>query len=147
MAIIKVHVTTEDRTRDYMQYISKAAERAVVDMGNDLQGVAKQAAPEKTGNLVGHITVNHSMSSGAYQADLESTAIDPETGRDYVDWMHNGKYKLGVKSRAKPRASSKLGNFKKNVGRQYLQGSGSSAKKGYAEYLMKQIDRINSGFD
>lgn len=144
MAVISIEV--KDNSQAYMREVESIVNKTVVDEGNDLQGVAKQAAPEKTGNLVSHITVRHSAASGAYQSDIESTAIDPVSGNDYVDRMHNGKYNLGKKSKSKQQASSRIGNFRKNVGRQYLQGSGEKAKKGYAEYMMKQVDKVNKKY-
>lgn len=141
MAKVEVHV--EHHIEPYMTELYYITKQSIKDMGEDLNTVAKAAAPEKTSHLVNHITVNYSMADGAYQADLESTAIDEGGVHDYVDWMHNGKYRLGPKSKTKPMAASKIGNFRKAVGRQYLQGSGTKAKKGYTEYLMKQVDELN----
>lgn len=142
----RIFIEVEDYTKEYMDALDKTVQQAIAILGTDLQSTAQQAAPEKTTNLRNSITVQHSMADGAYQADLESTAVDPETGRDYVDWMHNGKYRLGAISRKKSPAQSKIGKFRKNVGRQYLQGSGAKAKAGYSEYMMKQIDNLNSRF-
>lgn len=141
MAKIIVHVT--DNSEAYMRALLTEVSNAIDDMGNDLQAVARQAAPEKTGNLVKNITVKSSASSGAYQVDLESTAVDPDTGNDYVDRMHNGSYRLGPKSRSKGIASSRIGNFRKKVGPNYLQGSGELAKAGYQSYMEKRINAVN----
>lgn len=142
---IKMHVETVDNSKQYLAEMNNALESAVADLGNDLQGVAKQAAPEKTGNLVRNITVKFSNMSGAYQADLESTAVDGK--HDYVDWMHNGRYNLGAKSKTKSPGQSRIGNFRKNVGRQYLIGSGEKASKGYREYVSKKVDSVNSRYN
>lgn len=141
-----VHVVVVDNTAAYLTALQTEIRNATDDMGNDLQSVARQAAPEKTGNLVKHITVKSSASSGAYQVDLESTAIDPNTGNDYVDRMHNGKYRLGAKSKAKGTASSRIGNFRKRVGPNYLQGSGELAKAGYQTYMEKRVSTVNGKF-
>lgn len=137
----RIIVEVENYIEPYLEQMYATVHNTVKELGADLNTVAKAAAPEKTSNLVNNITVNYSMGNGAYQADLESTAVDG--AHDYVDWMHNGKYRLGPKSKTKPVAASKLGNFRKAVGREYLQGSGGKAKKGYGEYLMKQVDSLN----
>ncbi|MDT2783145.1 hypothetical protein P7G87_00390 [Enterococcus asini] len=141
-----VHVTVVDNSEAYLTALRTEIANAADDLGNDLQAVARGAAPEKTGNLVKSITVKSSKSAGAYQVDLESTAIDPDTGNDYVDRMHNGSYHLGAKSRAKGSASSRIGNFRKRVGPNYLQGSGELAKVGYQSYMEKQISAVNERF-
>lgn len=139
----RIIVEVDNHIEPYLTELYYVVKESISEMGSDLQTVAKAAAPEKTGHLVSNITLNYSMGNGAYQADLESTAIDSGGVHDYVDWMHNGKYRLGPLSKTKPMAASKIGNFRKAVGRQYLQGSGTKAKKGYAEYLMKQVDSLN----
>lgn len=141
---IRISVQSKDNTKQYTTDLHNAVQDAITDLGNDLQGVAKQAAPEKDGNLVGNITVKFSNSGGAYQADLESTAM--RKSYNYAVKIHDGKYKLGEKSKSKPQAQSKLGNINKNVGRQYLIGSGEKASKGYREYLMKQVDAVNKKY-
>lgn len=141
-----IHVTVIDNTSAYMTALNTEIANTIDDMGNDLQAVARAAAPEKTGNLVKSITVNSSKSTGAYQVELESTAVDPDTGNDYVDRMHNGSYRLGPKSRSKPTASSRIGGFRKRVGPNYLQGSGELAKAGYQSYMEKQISAVNERF-
>lgn len=141
MANITIEV--RDNSAAYLKAVEAAIGNGVADLGFDLQSVARQAAPEKTGYLVGHITVRNSSSTGAYQADLTSVAVDPRTGNDYVDWMHNGRYTLGSKSRAKGMASSKIGKFRKRVGPNYLQGSGELAKVGYTSYMETVVTKVN----
>lgn len=144
MAVYEVKV--EDHSAAYLAEVSAEIRKAVDDLGYDLQSVARQAAPEKTGNLVKHILVKSSAADGAYQAELGSTAVDPITGNDYVDWMHNGKYRLGRKSKAKGMASSRIGKFRKRVGPNYIAGSGELAISGYQSYMEKRISAVNNKY-
>ncbi|MBO6417332.1 hypothetical protein [Enterococcus gallinarum] len=144
MAVYEVKV--EDHSAVYLAELSAEIRNASDDLGYDLQSVARQAAPEKTGNLVKHILVKSSAANGAYQVDLESTAVDPTTGNDYVDWMHNGSYRLGKKSKSKGMASSRIGKFRKRVGTNYLAGSGELAIAGYQSYMEKRISAVNSKY-
>jgi len=141
-----INIEVKDYSAEYLKEMESTVRKGVVDIGNDVQSVARQAAPEKTQNLLRHITVSTSFSSGAYQAEIESTAVDPVTGHDYVDWMHNGRYRLGPTSRAKGMASSRIGNFRKRVGRNYLQGIGDIGKKGYQNYMETQVSDLNSKY-
>lgn len=139
----KIVVEVEDRTPEYLKSVETEIQTTTDELGKDLQTTAQQAAPEKTGNLASNITVSSSGTSGAYQADIESTAVDPRTGNDYVNWMHNGNYNLGSRSKGKGKASSPLGGFNKKVGREYLQGSGALAKEGYKSHMEKRINSVN----
>lgn len=141
---IKMTVETKDNSKEYLNEVGNTVENAITDLGYDLQGVAKGAAPEKSGNLVGHINVKFSGSAGAYQADLDSTAM--RKNYNYAIKMHEGRYNLGKKSKSKPAAQSKLGNFTKDVGRQYLIGSGEKASKGYRQYLMNKVNDVNKKY-
>lgn len=139
----KIVVEVDDRTPEYLRSLLGDIKNTTDELGKDLQTTAQGAAPEKTGNLVSNIRLNSSESSGAYQADIESTAVDPRTGNDYVNWMHNGNYNLGSRSKGKGKASSPLGGFNKKVGREYLQGSGALAKEGYKSHMEKRINSVN----
>lgn len=141
-----VHVTTVDNTPEYQAELKKTLQNAMDDLGNDLQSVARGAAPEDTGNLVKNIVINSGYSGGAYQVELESNAIAPEDGFNYAAAMHNGKYNLGAKSRVKGTASSRIGNFRKRVGPNYLQGSGELAKAGYQAYVSQKVSVLNGKY-
>lgn len=139
----RVTVTVDDNTDEYLSALMDSVENATNKMGQDLQQMAKGAAPEKTGNLVANITLSNSASAGAYQADIESTAVDPNTGNDYVNRMHNGTYRLGAISRTKAGGRSRITGINKKVGRMYLEGSGDLVVRGYHDYMEQQVSRVN----
>lgn len=143
-----VHIEVKDYTPQYLNEIKRTVGKATEALGKDLESTAKAAAPEKTGNLMDNIVLSYSQSSGAYQADVESTAVDPVDG-EYANWMHSGKpsYKLGKVSAAKGMASSKLGGIRKRVGPGYLQGTGTAAKKGYQAYMIREVDLVNRRYN
>lgn len=139
---ISLHVDFEDNSKEYLSAVNNALSTTISKLGADLQQTAKAAAPQKTGHLVNHIVMKANMSSGAYQAEVSSTASEPN--HDYVEWMHKGPYNLGELSRSKPTASSKLGNYSRTVGPGYLISVGEGSQAGYQEFIMKQVESINS---
>lgn len=142
---IQLHVEFEDHGKEYLQAADEVVSLAIDKLGEDLQQTAKAAAPQKTGHLVDHIVMKANNSSGAYQAEVSSTASEPN--HDYVEWMHSGPYKLGDLSRSKPTASSRLGNYSRAVGPGYLISVGEGSQGGYQDYIMKQVEDLNSRWD
>ena len=143
---LRIEIEKKDRSAEFQNEMEKAMSDGMRVIGVDLQRFAQAAAPEKTGNLKDNITVKYSSSSGAYQDDFTSTAVDPKSGHDYVNWMHNGKYRLGAISAAKGSASSRIANVSRKVGNGYLVDAGTSAKSGYTEYLTNQMAEVSKRY-
>lgn len=118
------------------EVVSKIRYQSVQDVGQSLAMTASGAAPHDQGTLDSSTKVK--PQDGSFSSSVEVAFLATRKGFDYAKVMHDGIYKLGPKSQAKPGGQGMSGrNYR--VGPKFLLRTLEGEKEAYANYINQKI--------
>lgn len=119
--------------------ITNTVERCIGNYTDDLLAVSTSRTPVDEGNL--ETSGSKKVTKGSsITGEVSFNATNK--GFNYAVKMHEGTYKLGVKSRGKKAMRSKYANRSFSVGSKYLVGTALSCEKGYTKDLNEEIGKV-----
>lgn len=129
---VRVKFKSQSNIKQILAASRRAAQLGIMDCANDLLRAASGAAPHDEGIL----DSSGKVTPGDLEATVSFSAVND--GFDYAWKMHEGHYKLGPGSLAKPGGVGMSGaNYP--VGPKYLERPARGEESKYAEHIADKV--------
>jgi hypothetical protein len=137
--MFKIKVSEKLAIVEQSKKISNLVKECITDYTDDLYMVAVSRTPSDTGNLENS---GSKRVTGGSNIVGEVSFLATNKGFNYAVKMHDGKYKLGDKSKSKRAMRSKYASRSFSVGSKYLEGTALSCAKGYTKDLNTRLGNL-----
>ncbi len=133
---MKVTVTSTLKVINNSKKVSSTVQKCIQKYTDDLGMVAMSRTPVDEGNLEKSMTkkVMGTVGTVSFKATNK--------GFNYAEKMHNGKYKLGARSKSKRAMRSKYSSKSFAVGSKFLVNTALSCQDGYTKDLNEEVGKI-----